>query len=112
MNPANQHPLELLILNATFDAGGRIPMDALRAAIPASGHDLRKAIDVQRNLGNIRRDGCALELTSCARAAIAAGRAHRPMMTVNFNPRRIGKTAAKVLQEVIRHANTPMGIVA
>ncbi|MBB5985331.1 hypothetical protein [Sphingobium lignivorans] len=76
----------MMVLNSIFDAGGTMDLVALRAALPATGRDLRKAIVHQRSLGNLRL--CEVEgtltLTASARAAIAAGRAHRPMMIMDL----------------------------
>ncbi|OJY65503.1 MAG: hypothetical protein BGP16_12820 [Sphingobium sp. 66-54] len=108
-HPTDQHPLELLILNAAFDAGGSIAMPALREAVPARGVDIRKAISTQRNLGNLRQSAAdqPIALTASARAAIAAGRAHRPMMIVTMPARRCGKTAARMLRQIGADACLP-----
>lgn len=108
-SPTDQHPLEMIILNAAFDAGGTIAMKELRACTPATGINIRKAINAQRNLGNLRQFQPAdpITLTASARTAIAAGRAHRPMMTVTIPGRRVGKTAARMLREIAGTACLP-----
>lgn len=69
-------PVESMVLNAAYDAGGAIAYEALSAAVPATRRKLFHALVRQSDLGNIRRhwDGEPITLTASARAAIAAGR--------------------------------------
>lgn len=69
-------PVESMILNAAYDAGGEIAYDSLCAAVPATRRNLFHALVRQSDLGNIRRHrtGEPITLTASARAAIAAGR--------------------------------------
>lgn len=103
--PTEQHPLEMMVLNRIFDAGGAMDLAGLRAALPATGRDLRKAIVHQRSLGNLRlceAEG-TLSLTASARAAIAAGRAHRPMMIVDFGrrqPAKLERALARAIAQI------------
>lgn len=113
MSPADQHPLEMLVLNSLFDAGGTMTVAELRAATSADGRALRKAIDAQRAIGNLRQAGARepVTLTASARAAIAAGRANKPMMLVTFPARRVGKKAAEqLLRSMAEFASQPSRI--
>jgi len=79
-------PLEQRVLNAIFDAGGQLMLSDLCAQIDARLHDIRKILWRQATLGNLRRvdDDEPIYMTSSARTAIAAGRAHHPRITLKF----------------------------
>lgn len=107
---AQQHPIELMVLNAVFDAGGQIALADLRAALPIiKAEEMHKAVTRQASLGNLKGHvwGEPVTLTASARAAIAAGRAHQPMLTIAPPDRRIGLTRARQLDQAIRAVLSP-----
>jgi len=65
--------VEMLLLNALFDAPAPMSVTDLETALDCIRRDIWQAIQRQRQLGNIKK-GQPIELTASARIAMAAAR--------------------------------------